>query len=84
MCFLHLIAWRELIVESKEQFVYEKCQAWFSIHFFLFYFFFIIATTSKYDSFILKNEYKNCLESARYYTKIFSIGFIIKNIICTK
>lgn len=28
ICVLHLIAWRELIADSKEQFVYEKCQAW--------------------------------------------------------
>lgn len=54
ICVLHLIAWRELIAESKEQFVYEKCRAW--LVFFIFFIFYITATTDKYDSFTLSKR----------------------------
>lgn len=53
ICVLHLIAWRELIAESKEQFVYEKCQAWLV---FFFCFIHYCTTTGKYDSFMLYNN----------------------------
>ena len=65
MCFLYLIAWRELIAESKEQFVCEKCQTWFNTSFFFFYLFSLVIATNKYDNFIIQNGYKNYLQTVQ-------------------